>query len=122
MTSGSADFSTEQVQLLEHRRVGEGEQVQLGLGGQRELGPGRDGDDVAARFRELGVHMAPGAPPELGADVLLRLIESGAIKEKAWQLELADQAFALARKARFSLGITGAVLVSLGVRLALERR
>jgi hypothetical protein len=37
-----------------------------------------DGDDVAARFRELAVHMAPGAPPELGAIVEKALRSAGA--------------------------------------------
>src|ERR1700746_3094070 len=57
-TTSSAYLGAEEVQLLEDRGVGEGEQVQLGGGGQRELGPGRDGDDVAALQRVLGVVQA----------------------------------------------------------------
>ena len=37
-----------------------------------------DGDDVAARFRELGVHMAPTAPSELGPIVEKALRAAGA--------------------------------------------
>ena len=49
------------------------------------------------------------APPELGADILLRLIESNAINDRAWKIELLDEGFQLATRARYPLPITPAV-------------
>jgi hypothetical protein len=49
------------------------------------------------------------APPELGADILLRLIESNAINDRAWKIELLDEAFQLSARAKYPLPITPAV-------------
>ena len=49
------------------------------------------------------------APPELGADILLRLIESKAINDHAWKIEVLDEAFQLATRAKYPLPITPAV-------------
>lgn len=49
--------------------------------------------------------MALAAPPELAADILLRLVESNAVKGQERKLELLQQAFQLARSARFPLKI-----------------
>jgi len=49
------------------------------------------------------------APPELGADILLRVIESNAINDPAWKIELLDEAFQLATRAKYPLPITPAV-------------
>jgi hypothetical protein len=44
---------------------------------------------------------APAAPPELAADILLKLVDSGRIPSKEQRLEIVDQAFQLAGQAKF---------------------
>src|SRR5260370_14592361 len=61
-----------------------------------------------AEIRSL-VERVPLAPPELGAEILLHLIEANAITDRDWEIELLDDAFQLARKAKYPLPITPAV-------------
>jgi hypothetical protein len=44
---------------------------------------------------------APAAPPELAADILLKLVDSGRIPSKEQRLEIVEQAFQLAAQAKF---------------------
>ena len=44
---------------------------------------------------------APAAPPELAADILLKLVETGRIPSKEQRLEIIEQAFQLAGQAKF---------------------
>src|SRR5882762_796767 len=55
------------------------------------------------------VDRAPLAPPELGSDILLRLVESNAITDRDWKIELLDEASQLARKAKYPLLVHPAV-------------
>jgi len=47
------------------------------------------------------VDMAPAAPPELAADILLELVERGRITSREQRLEIIEQAFQLAAQAKF---------------------
>jgi hypothetical protein len=55
-------------------------------------------------FQQLA-DMALTAPPELAADILLRLVESNAVKSRERKIELLQQAFQLARGATYSLKV-----------------
>ena len=52
---------------------------------------------------------APGAPPELAADILLKLVEWGLVPSKLDRLELIEQAFQFASAAKFPFAQTAAV-------------
>ena len=52
---------------------------------------------------------APAAPPELAADILLKLVEGGHIPVKKGRLELIDQAFQFAGQARFPYALAAAI-------------
>jgi hypothetical protein len=50
------------------------------------------------------------APPELAADILLRLVEAGKIPDKKVKTEMLEQAFVLAGSARFPMQMIGATM------------
>ncbi len=52
---------------------------------------------------------APAAPPELAADILLKLVDSGRIPSKEQRLEIVEQAFQLAAQAKFPYMLSAAV-------------
>ncbi len=52
---------------------------------------------------------APGAPPELAADILLKLVEWGLVPSKPDRLELIEQAFQFASAAKYPFAQTAAV-------------
>ncbi len=54
------------------------------------------------------VDTTSGAPPELSADILLRLVESNLIREDAWRRELIERAFFSAAGARHPMPVRGA--------------
>lgn len=58
-------------------------------------------------IREL-LDQTPAAPPELGADILLRLVEAGKIPDKKIKVEILEEAFAQAALAKFPMGLTAA--------------
>ena len=58
-------------------------------------------------IRDL-IDQTPAAPPELGADILLRLVEAGKIPDKKIKAEVLEQAFVLAGSARFPMRLIGA--------------
>ena len=49
---------------------------------------------------EALVNYAHYAPAEFGADILLRIVESGRLADQAWKRELVDEAFQLASQAK----------------------
>src|SRR6185436_12329283 len=49
------------------------------------------------------------APPELGADVLIRLVESKNITDRDWKIEVLEQAFHLAGRAKHPVKVIGTV-------------
>ena len=51
----------------------------------------------------------PLAPPELAADILIRIVTSGKVTDKAWKMEMLEDAFQLAGHATFPLKVVGAV-------------
>ncbi len=55
------------------------------------------------------VDAAPIAPPELAADILIRLAVSGRVTDPAWKLELLDRAFHMADAAKYPMAISSAV-------------
>jgi hypothetical protein len=55
------------------------------------------------------VDAAPVAPPELAADILIRIVESGRVTDPAWKLELLDQAFHMAGAAKYPVALSAAV-------------
>ena len=56
-------------------------------------------------IRDL-IDQTPAAPPELAADILLRLVEAGKIPDKNTKAEVLDQAFVLAGSARFPMPLS----------------
>jgi hypothetical protein len=54
------------------------------------------------------IDQSAAAPPELAADILLRLVEAGKIPDKKIRAEALEQAFVLAGSARFLLQMIGA--------------
>jgi hypothetical protein len=58
-------------------------------------------------IRDL-VDQSPAAPPELAADILLRLVEAGKISDQKIRAEVLEQAFVLAGSARFPMPLIGA--------------
>src|SRR6266542_3369413 len=52
---------------------------------------------------------AMGAPPELAADILLRLVDYGQIPSREQRLELIEQTFQMAGQAKFPYSQTAAV-------------
>src|ERR1700722_15665123 len=58
------------------------------------------------------VDQSAAAPPELAADILLRLVEAGKIPDKKIKAELLEQAFVLAGSARFPMRMIGATVES----------
>ncbi len=69
------------------------------------LAPGQmtDADRRAKLPREIRdlIDQSAAAPPELAADILLRLVEAGKILDKKIKAEVLEQAFVLAGSARF---------------------
>jgi len=57
-------------------------------------------------FRSIA-GLAVGAPPELAADALLRMVESGKLADRNARLALVEQAFQLASAAKFSVRMEG---------------
>jgi hypothetical protein len=55
------------------------------------------------------VDAAPVAPPELAADILIRIVESGRVGDPAWKLELLDRAFHMAGAAKYPVALSAAV-------------
>jgi hypothetical protein len=66
---------------------------------------------TAERPKEIRalVDAAPVAPPELAADILIRIVESGRVSDPAWKLELLDQAFHMAGAAKYPVALSAAV-------------
>jgi len=66
---------------------------------------------TAERPKEIRalVDAAPVAPPELAADILIRIVESGRVTDPAWKLELLDQAFHMAGAAKYPVALSAAV-------------
>jgi hypothetical protein len=64
-----------------------------------------DADQRAKLPREIRdlIDQTPAAPPELAADILLRLVEAGKISDKNTKAEVLEQAFVLAGSARFPM-------------------
>jgi hypothetical protein len=60
-------------------------------------------------IREL-IDQIAAAPPELAADILLRLVEAGKIPDKKIKAEVLEQAFVLAGSARFPTRMIGATV------------
>src|SRR5262245_58215952 len=56
------------------------------------------------RVRDLA-DLALGAPPELAADVLLKLVERGRIKHPKWKRELLETAWSLAPRAAYAFEV-----------------
>lgn len=56
---------------------------------------------------------AAGAPAEIGAHMLLRMVESNLIADRAWRAELLDQAFRMASGAKHPMRIAGVVGLAL---------
>jgi len=56
------------------------------------------------------IDQSAAAPPELAADILLRLVEAGKIPERKIKTELLEQAFVLAGSARFPMRMIGATV------------
>jgi hypothetical protein len=56
------------------------------------------------------INQSAAAPPELAADILLRLVEAGKIPDQKIKTELLEQAFVLAGSARFPLRLIGATV------------
>lgn len=55
------------------------------------------------------VDAAPVAPPELAADILIRLAESGRVTDPAWKLDLLERAFHMAGAAKYPMALSAAV-------------
>jgi hypothetical protein len=73
-------------------------------------GPATDADRRAKLPREIRdlIDQSAAAPPELAADILLRLVEAGKIPDKKIKAEVLEQAFVLAGSARFLMRLFGA--------------
>jgi hypothetical protein len=56
------------------------------------------------------IDQSAAAPPELAADILLRLVEAGKIPDKKIKTEALEQAFVLAGSARFPMRMIGATV------------
>ena len=56
------------------------------------------------------IDQSAAAPPELAADILLRLVEAGKIPDKKIKTDLLEQAFVLAGSARFPIRMIGATV------------
>jgi hypothetical protein len=56
------------------------------------------------------IDQSAAAPPELAADILLRLVEAGKIPDKKIKTDLLEQAFVLAGSARFPMRMIGATV------------
>jgi hypothetical protein len=56
------------------------------------------------------VDQSAAAPPELAADILLRLVEAGKIPDKKIKTEMLEQAFVLAGSAHFPMRMIGATV------------
>ncbi len=89
------------------------------------LGQITDAERRAKLPREIRdlIDQSPAAPPELAADILLRLVESGRITDKKIKAEMLEQAFVLAGAARYPMrlviGVSGHTTDSdAGVRYA----
>jgi len=78
------------------------------------LAPGQmtDADRRAKLPREIRdlIDQSAAAPPELAADILLRLVEGGKIPDKKIKAEVLDQAFVLASSARFPMRLIAATV------------
>ena len=59
-------------------------------------------------FQSL-VDRVPLAPPELAADILIRIATSGRVTDKTWKIEMLEDAFQLAGHATYPIRIVGAV-------------
>jgi hypothetical protein len=70
---------------------------------------------AAERSKEIRtlVDAAPVAPPELAADILIRIVESGRVADPAWRLEILDQAFHLAAAAKYPFALSAASAVGM---------
>src|SRR5207249_7663448 len=55
------------------------------------------------------VDRVPVAPPELAADILIRIATSGRVTDRTWKIEMLEDAFQLAAPATFATKIVGAV-------------
>lgn len=55
------------------------------------------------------VDRVPLAPPELAADILIRIATSGRVTDKTWKIEMLEDAFQLAGHATYPIRIVGAV-------------
>ena len=55
------------------------------------------------------VDRVPLAPPELAADILIRIATSGRVTDRTWKREMLEGAFRLAAHATFPMKIVGAV-------------
>jgi hypothetical protein len=73
-----------------------------------------DADRRAKLPREIRdlIDQSAAAPPELAADILLRLVETGKIPDKKIKAEVLEQAFVLAGSARFPMRLIGATVES----------
>jgi hypothetical protein len=71
-----------------------------------------DADRRAKLPREIRdlIDQSTAAPPELAADILLRLVEAGKIPDKKIKAEVLEQAFVLAGSARFPMRLIGATV------------
>lgn len=67
-----------------------------------------EGADRPKEIRAL-VDAAPVAPPELAADILIRVAQSGKVSDRAWKLELLEQAFNVAAGAKYGVALVAAV-------------
>ena len=56
------------------------------------------------------IDQSAAAPPELAADILLRLVEGGKIPNKKIKTDMLEQAFVLAGSARFPMRMIGATV------------
>jgi hypothetical protein len=81
------------------------------LGASAQTHPAAPSSANSARPKDIQslVDRVPLAPPELGSDILLRLTESNRITDHAWKIELLDEAFQLAGRAKYPLPLPGAV-------------
>jgi len=81
----------------------------VSAGAQIQQAPPSSKNSTRPKEIQSLVDRAPIAPPELGSDILLRLIESNRIIDRAWKIELLEEAFQLAGKAKYPLPLPGAV-------------
>jgi hypothetical protein len=71
--------------------------------------------EVLKRAKEIQslVDRVPLAPPELAADILIRIAASGRVTDRIWKMEMLEDAFLLPAHAAFPLRIVGGLPIGI---------